>query len=75
MSKNFVNDPNMPEFKEKANDKLDGSHGAGPVNKKTPGFYSTFLSRACKEFKNAMRLKTEEKQNTKVIPMQHKVLP
>lgn len=32
MIKNFVNDPNMPEVKEKAKDKLDHM-GAGPVNK------------------------------------------
>ena len=58
MIKNFVNDPNMPEVKEKAKDKLNGSHGSRPSKQKLPG---SFSSRAFKEFKNTIRLKIQRK--------------
>lgn len=61
MIKNFVNDPNMPEVKEKAKDKLNGSHGSRPSKQKLPGFYSSFSSRAFKEFKNTIRLKIQRR--------------
>lgn len=52
-------------LKLKTNDKLNGNTSVRPSKQKPPSFYSYFLSRALKVFKDAMRLKIQRKAKYK----------